>query len=128
MILESAQILSTVLRVSGVDYGYKATHANHPCTLWAGKSFSNWKWLCDLAIALNDEYRFRYEKKIDHKSLDLIQSMPFPKIPDNGLTSFVQVMPEKYKNTNPVIAYRNYYVGEKKEILGWTKRPTPIWV
>jgi hypothetical protein len=37
MILESAQILSTVLRLNGVDQGYKTTHANHPCTLWAGK-------------------------------------------------------------------------------------------
>jgi hypothetical protein len=59
MILESAQILSTVLRLNGVDQGYKTTHANHPCTLWAGKSFSNWKWLRELASALNKEYRFR---------------------------------------------------------------------
>ena len=111
MILESAQILSTVLRVSGMDYGYKATHANHPCTLWAGKSLSNWKWLRELASALNKEYRFRFEKEINHKSFSLTQSMPVPRIADYGLTSFALAMPEAYKNKNPVIAYRQYYLG-----------------
>jgi hypothetical protein len=55
MILEYAQILSTVLRLNGIDYGYKKTHANHPCTLWIGKSLCNWKWLRELAKALNTE-------------------------------------------------------------------------
>ena len=32
MILEYAQILSTVVRESGIDSGYKSTHKNHPCT------------------------------------------------------------------------------------------------
>ena len=128
MILESAQILSTVLRLNGIDYGYKTTHATHPCILWTGKSLSNWKWLQKLSNALNKEYRFRFEKKIDHKSYDLIESMPFPEIPDVGLTSFAEVMPEKYRHINPVIAYRNYYIGEKGRILIWTKRPNPFWI
>ena len=101
MILESAQILSTVLRLNDVDYGYKVTHVNHPCTLWAGKSLSNWKWLRELASALNNEYRFRFKKEINHKSFDLIQSMPALIIPDFGLTSFAQVMPEKYRHKDP---------------------------
>jgi hypothetical protein len=128
MILESAQILSTVLRLNDVDYGYKVTHVNHPCTLWAGKSLSNWKWLRELASALNNEYRFRFKKEINHKSFDLIQSMPALIIPDFGLTSFAQVMPEEYRHKDPVIAYRNYYAGEKGRILIWTKRTTPFWV
>ena len=33
MILESAQIRNTILRLNGVGYGCKATHANNPCTL-----------------------------------------------------------------------------------------------
>ncbi len=128
MILESAQILSTVLRHSGVDYGYKATHATHPCTLWTGKSLSNWKWLRESSNALNKEYRFRFGKEINHKSFDMIKSMPSLVIPDFGLTSFAQVMPEKYRHKDPVIAYRKYYVGEKKAILNWTKRRTPFWI
>ena len=128
MILESAQILSAVLRLNDIDYGYKATHLNHPCTLWTGKSLSNWKWLRSLAFELNNEYRFRFEKRVNHKSFDLIQDMPVPNIPDFGLTSFAEVMPEKYRYENPVISYRNYYLGEKKNILSWTKRPVPSWV
>ena len=128
MILESAQILSTVLRLNGVDYGYKATHLNHPCTLWAGKSLSNWKWVRRLAFELNREYKYRFEKKVNHKSFDLIKTMPTPNIPDSGLTLFVEVVPEKYLHENPVIAYRNYYLEEKQKILSWTKRPIPSWV
>jgi Pyrimidine dimer DNA glycosylase len=58
MILESAQIVSTVLwdRVSPmVRLGlYKPTHINHPCTLWAAKSDANLWWLIQLAHNLND--------------------------------------------------------------------------
>jgi hypothetical protein len=128
MILESAQMLSTVVRGSGVDSGYKITHLKHPCTLWVGDSLSNWKWLCELATALNQEYKFRFGKKINHKSYDLIQSLPSPKIPDRGLTSFAQAMPEKYKNRIPVVAYRNYYLGEKSHLFSWTKRAKPPWI
>ena len=128
MILESAQILSTVIRINGIDFGYKPTHLNHPCILWAGDSLSNWKWLRKLARALNQEYKYRYEKKDNHKSFNLIQSMPVPQIKDIGLTSFKLVMPEKYWNINPVTAYRNYYTGEKTSILNWTKRTPPFWV
>jgi hypothetical protein len=128
MILEAAQILSTVLRLNGVDYGYKVTHANHPCTSWAGKSLSNWKWLRSLAFELNQEYKFRFGREINHKSFDLTQSMPVLIIPDLGLTSFAQVMPEKYRHKDPVTAYRNYYLGEKQKILSWTRRSVPSWI
>ncbi len=128
MILESAQMLSVALRVNGVDEGYQITHLNHPCTLWARKSLSNWKWLCQLASALNQEYKFRFETLTNHKSYDVIQSLPLPKIPDGGLTTFAQAMPEKYKHKNPVTAYRNFYVAEKSHLFSWTKRQSPDWI
>ena len=106
----------------------KKTHANHPCTLLAGKSLSNWKWFRELASALNKEYRFRFWKEINHKSFDLIQSMPALIIQDFGLTSFAQVMPVLFCHKDPVTAYRNYYVGVKKAIFSWTKRTTLFWV
>ena len=34
MILESAQILSTALRMNGIVKGYRLTHINHPFTVW----------------------------------------------------------------------------------------------
>jgi len=128
MILESAQMLSAVVRLSGIDQGYKITHQNHPCTLWTGKSLSNWKWLRELAGALNREYKFRYNKKSNHKSYDLIKSLPIPKITDQGLTRFPQAIPESYKHENPVIAYRKYYLEEKSNLFYWTRRARPNWV
>ncbi|MEK9628962.1 MAG: hypothetical protein VW455_08060 [Nitrospinota bacterium] len=128
MVLESAQLLSTVVRKSGIKKGYKMTHPNHPNALWAGESLSNWKWLRSLAQALNKEYRYRFDKKINHKSYDLIVSLPLPRIKDKGLTPFAQVMPEKYQHKNPVTAYRKYYRNEKKKIFKWTKRPRPRWI
>lgn len=127
MILESAQILSTVCYKYGIQTQYRPTHINHPCTLWAGKSISNWLWLKDLALQLNDEYKFRFNKCDDHKSATIINQLPCPPIPKNELTEFVQAMPLKYKNLSPVQAYRQYYIHEKFKICTWKKRSTPQW-
>ena len=46
MPLESAQMLCAALARHGrEDTPYKATHKNHPCTLWAGESQGNFRWL-----------------------------------------------------------------------------------
>ena len=34
----------------------------------------------------------------------------------------------QYKNKNPIAAYRDFYCGEKKNLLFWTKRMKPEWV
>ena len=127
MILESAQMLSAVVRLNGHDVGYKLTHKNHPCTKWARESLSNYNWLKELTKLLNYEYRYRYEKDINHKSYDVVMTLPTPKIPDIGLTPFAQAMPDQYKNKNAVKAYRDYYINEKSKFLTWTNRKTPIW-
>ncbi|MBC8282988.1 MAG: hypothetical protein H8E32_04185 [Nitrospinae bacterium] len=128
MILESAQMLSTGVRLSGLDEGYKMTHPNHPCSLWVMESLANWKWLRELSKALNEEYRFRFDRKVNHKSYDLICSLSLPKISDLGLTPFTQAMPDEYRHKNPVKAYRKYYKGEKSSLFKWTKRPKPPWI
>ncbi|QPJ64686.1 MAG: hypothetical protein G3M78_04485 [Candidatus Nitrohelix vancouverensis] len=127
MILESAQLLSGAVRLSGLDCGYKLTHANHPCAIWTRRSLSNWNWLRKLAAALNKEYRYRFRKTVNHKSFDMIQSLPSPAIADCGLTAFAQAMPEQYRQADASAAYRNYYVGEKSRLLKWTRRQTPVW-
>ena len=65
MILEYAQILSTAHRVLDNNNNeglYKATHINHPSTIWARTTSENYKWLYDLFLSLLDEYTFRYNK------------------------------------------------------------------
>ena len=128
MILEYAQILCTVLHHTGKSAPYRPTHVRHPCVLWAGESLENWEWLCDLAKALNEEYKFRFEKKINHKSYDIILGLQTPDLPRLGLTERPQAMPEEFKiSADPITAYRNYYIHGKTKILEWRKRGAPEW-
>lgn len=128
MILESAQMLCTVLNENGLPAPYRPTHRHHPCTLWAGRSLSNWLWLRGLALALNDEYRYRFESGRDHASAEVARSLPQPPIPDRGLTEFAQAMPDRYRvPADPVEAYRRFYIGEKAAFAAWTRRPVPDW-
>lgn len=125
MSLESVQLLCNV---HVVDTPYKKTHLKHPCTLWVKESLSNYKWLLEHARALCREYTFRYNKF--HKSANHLAWLTYnlPNIKDIGLTDFAQAMPEVYKNKDPVVAYRNYYLGEKSHILAYKERKAPDWI
>jgi hypothetical protein len=128
MIIEYAQMLSTAVRLTtDLDIGYKLTHKNHPCTVWARKSLSNWKWLRELSKEVNDEYRYRYDKEVNHKSFDVIQTLPEPNIPDLGLTAFPLAMPEYCMLGDVPNSYRNYYMKEKSNFVSWKKREIPEW-
>jgi len=128
MILESVQILCTALNKRGVDTPYKSTHAKHPCVLWVGDSFDNFLWLKDLAFFLNDEYRYRFDKQVDHRSIDVLRAISRHRYPRRGLTGFAQAMPEEYKIPgDPVNAYRRFYIAEKKHFARWSRRSIPSW-
>lgn len=129
MILESAQMLSTAVRLSGIDAGYKPTHIKHPCVLWVSSSLSNWRWLLDLTKGLNEEWRYRYNHKNNHKSFDVATSLPEPNIDDIGITPFAVCMPDDVKIDNdPVKSYRNYYKINKSHIHSWKNREIPEWI
>jgi hypothetical protein len=126
MILETAQLLSTAVRLSGVDFGYRITHQNHPCSKWARATKSNFRWLQRLGLALCDEYTYRYGKT--HASLNTIKNAPVECIPDGPLTTFAQAMPDEFKHENAVVAYRNYYRLAKQHLLKYPKRDKPDWL
>jgi len=135
MILESVQMLSTTCSILGAEVPYKPTHANHPCTKWVRESHENFIWLHDLAYALEDEWRFRYNHPHDkrHASIVLLEeynllSVGTTELPFGERTSFAQAMPEQYKSCNPVQAYRAYYAKEKTNLLTFTKRGEPEWL
>lgn len=123
-------MLSTVHRLNGNAIGYKATHRNHPCTIWAGQSLSNWRWLKALGTGLHNEWKYRYGhgRNVEHKSYQVMADMPDPSIPDIGLTPFAQAMPEEFQDADPVRAYRRYYREHKVHLHKWTKRPRPWWL
>lgn len=114
MVLETAQMLSTAVRSVGIDAGYKATHANHPCNQWVRESKQNFHWLYLHGIALADEYHTRYGKQ--HKSFPLIVELGqyANKFPSKGLTKFANCAANKqlginYKDMQDVtVAYQLY--------------------
>lgn len=129
MILESVQMLCTALNKKGFETPYKSTHLKHPCVLWVEYSYSNFVWLSELAKALNDEYRYRFNKAHDHKSIGVLSQVERLSYQDRGLTEFAQAMPDQYKVSNDAVAaYRNFYRGDKLRFAKWTKRSMPYWI
>lgn len=120
MVLETAQILSTI---NGGPY--KPTHAHHPCVLWAAEALGNYEWLVEHGKALSQEYAERYGKI--HKSTAVIYSLAEPVITlPQGRTDFVQCMPEHFRTTDTVTAYRHYY--HSKMFAAWERgRVEPWW-
>jgi hypothetical protein len=86
-------------------------------------------WLKDLALELNTEYRFRYEKDSDHKSISVLSEITNCSYENKGLTEFAQAMPDEYKVPGDAVkAYRQFYLGEKMKFAKWSKRSVPEWV
>lgn len=132
MILESAQLLCSAHHMSGGTAPYKLTHKNHPSSIWCRETKENYLWLYELAENLCTEYTFRTGKI--HKTAEKIKELKTPPIlPLGQLTKFALAMPDKYKDEDPIKAYRNYYIGEKifmkngKRMDIWTARPRPYW-
>ena len=134
MIIESAQMLycahwvidSSVLPSTA----YKKAHTNHPCSIWVRKSLSNYLWLCSLGIWLCKEYQYRYGEHKLHKTeahIYWLYTHP-PNIPDVGLTTPAQAMPDEYKHLDPITAYHTFYRESKlkqRGIVKYTKREFP---
>ena len=122
-------MLCTALNKKGFTTPYKSTHIKHPCVLWVEESFENFLWLKDLALELNTEYRFRYEKDSDHKSISVLSEITNCSYENKGLTEFAQAMPDEYKVPGDAVkAYRQFYLGEKMKFAKWSKRSVPEWV
>tara|TARA_R100000030_G_scaffold54269_1_gene40830 strand:+ start:168 stop:680 length:513 start_codon:yes stop_codon:yes gene_type:complete len=120
MIVESAQMMASALRRWGATdeqmpltqkgTPYKGGYHHHPCTVWAGDTFSNFDWLCRHAVGLLIEYQNRFGKRhaCSVPIVHMIRDTP-NNIPDGELTVFAQAMPDEYKHENAVKAYRAYY-------------------
>ena len=127
MILESAQILCTALNKKGFSTPYRSTHMNHPCVHWVEASYDNFLWLNNLALALNREAQYRYDKTEDHASVKVLNAIMDHRFDAHGLTAFAQAMPDQYKDADdPVAAYRAFYSHEKT-FATWRKRDVPDW-
>lgn len=152
MIIESAQLLSTAHRIlDGIeyegqtktgrkvkrwqlddwreDYMYQATHINHPSAIWTRQSVHNYDWLYQHFKALNEEFKYRYDKK--HACSNLIKCfyvIPH-NIPDDPFTQPPPAMAKEYIiSEDSVTNYRNYYKAGKTHLHDWKKREAPTWI
>ena len=125
MILETAQMLSTAhLELDGQQVAYKATHKNHPSTVWVRGSLQHYAWaVCHLA-ALGDEYTRRYGKV--HKTIT--EHLTALKRPPRALTANFwrdppQCMYDECKRDDTVLAYQVYYNAKADE---WAAAGKPM--
>jgi hypothetical protein len=85
-------------------------------------------WLAEHALELSYEYERRYNKS--HKCKQMcewfVKNIPV-NVPNGPLTPFSQAMPDKYKCDDAVIAYQNYYIGEKAKFAKWNNSIIPEW-
>jgi hypothetical protein len=134
MLLEAVQIASTVAATLSLPAPYRATHARHPCTLWAAAGAENLRWLLALADALRIERRMRWtacQPSKTEAALDTLdRTALFAALPQT-VTPFAQAMPDEYKGPDAVPAYRTYYRERKAILCGrparWTNRKIPDW-
>lgn len=135
MILETVQMISTVANSRGYVAPYRSTHAKHPCTIWAASHPANMSWLFDHGFELCREYSRRYGKI--HASEKHLQSLLddlhvwWPEVVTakwQDHTTFAQAMPEEFRGSCSVQAYRSYYRSAKSHLAKW-KNPDrkPSW-
>ena len=124
MILESAQMLSTAIRSTGLEVGYKSTHANHPSNVWVRRSKQNYEWLVSHALELSKEYTRRYGKVHKSEAIILELAKHSSRLPSIGLTVLPNCAANKEHGldfkSEPCIytAYRKYltarFLSDKK--------------
>ena len=137
MILESAQMLSTAVRVLSPDTDlsvYKVAYLNHPCTIWARQSRDNFKWL------LSHMSHLFLQKDGLHKSANLLTD--FQKYADDGYFPSENLTPfanwarnlergvDYSEHTDTHEAYRLYMNDRWKETnitLTWRWGREPEW-
>lgn len=121
MTLETAQILSTVMRGP-----YRPTHIHHPCVVWAKTEGFAMNWLTSYLRSLCNEYTCRYRKI--HACMNLWENF-------NALYPEIQEKPKQWMLCPPTIKildprphYHNILNGKwlnDKRPPRWTNRTPP---
>ena len=128
MLLESAQMLCSAFPEDTAPY--KRSHYNHPCSVWTRSSEANWNWHVSHALSIGAEYTKRYGKV--HKSEQVVRwcaaHSDLLSFPNKDIQQFVQAMPDQYKSSDPVRAYRDYYIGEKLPFARYRHTVRPDWL
>jgi hypothetical protein len=133
MIIESCQMLSTNAQLLGEQTRYRMSFQNHPSTIWARESSSNFACLAVLAQELRDEFCRRYNRD-SHGCDDVIKHMNDLINVDKFIMQFELheptelplCMPDEYKSDNVVNSYRNFFAN--KPNLRYFEGQAPAWI
>ena len=140
MPVESVQMLVSACFANGITPEvytkagtlHKGGYHNHPCTVWAGLTATNFYWTWRWGIALCREYTKRYGKRhFAEGQLETIGQYCWHIRPGH-LTPPAQAMPDEFKHADPVLAYRACIRGKvaaKPDSFVWRKgTPAPDWL
>ena len=137
MPLEEAQMLCTVLRKASPEFAdahglYKMAHKNHPCTLWAGETRSNYMYAFRLWNHMCLEYTYRYGKR--HATERFLEAFRIGAelVPEGLMTQHPECFGDhadlKSGEFWPVDSYRAFYNTKQHRFkMTWTKRDVPYW-
>lgn len=141
MITESCQMLVITLVKNGLPTRlipltkagkpYKTKgHANHPVTVWTGKTRGNFRWHLNYLMEMMDEYTYRTGKTRAGIDICCLAHDWDRLIPEGSLERFQNS--SLFPNHNDVIdAYRftmNAKWKNDKIKVKWTKRKPPEWL
>tara|TARA_R100001129_G_scaffold64127_1_gene43804 strand:+ start:4514 stop:4984 length:471 start_codon:yes stop_codon:yes gene_type:complete len=128
MALETAQMLCTAVNEHGGTSAYKSAYKNHPSTVWARRSKETFSWLFEHGLAICAEYTKRFGKvhKCEAVIVDCYSQVSL--LPEGGVHTPPQCMPDQYRCESLVDAYRAYYINEKAYFAKWEKGTSaPSW-
>lgn len=131
MIIETAQLLSTAMRVHGYtgNLVYATSHLNHPCAVWARETNSNYQWLVAYLEDLVMERKARTSKH--HKTYDKVHILKqgASLIPTGKLTPWPNCTPNKHiEDVHEAykITLRDKWANDKRPPK-WTFAKKPTW-
>jgi len=122
---------------NGNRRGYRSAHAKHPMTLWIASSLNNYTFACEIGMAITIEYTRRYGKvhACAKHILWLYQNKPHTftlRTSDKayysdvdikeGLTPIPECLPEEYRRTSVISAYKTYYSEDKMKFARFNMR------
>ena len=103
---------------------YKASHINHPSAIWVRESVENYLQMYKLYKATLAEYTTRYGKcygsHLSHQTVLITDGHERQRCLSVCLITVS-------KTGNPILAYRKYYIREKKGFATWKGREIPEW-
>jgi hypothetical protein len=127
MILESCQILCTVLNEQGVKAPYRSFNPKHPSCLWAAESSDNFLNLALHCEAMLEEYTRRFGKvhkcqAVLSQILDLFNPCCFDR---HDPTPLRMAMPDSFKEDSVVESYRKFYASKPR--IRYPESCVPSW-